>query len=157
MMIETHINNREFIFSIQDEFVHLCKSLYGLLQQHPDTGEGVFQAMNRTAQNLIENGGIEAKSCRDPAAQTSDTTPSSADHHTNDQPPDTVSPHPTTPSHSDHFPSHDEWQITFEQFLGGIQQEPELCQFFAEKYQMDLFDRSGSLALSSYTKTFMTK
>lgn len=108
--------------------------------------------MNRTAQNLIENGGTETKGEHDPA-QSSDT----GLDRTNEQAPDTLS-HPTTPSHSDHFPSRDEWQITFEQFLGGIQQEPELCQFFAEKYQMDLFDRSGGgLALSSYTKAFMTK
>ena len=130
--------------------------------QHPDTGEGVFQAMNRTAQNLIEDGGTgkEAAGGHDQpqgtAATSESTDPASSDR-TSEQAPDTLS-HPTTPSHSDHFPSRDEWQITFEQFLGGIQQEPELCQFFAEKYQMDLFDRSGGgLALSSYTKTFMTK
>ena len=120
--------------------------------------------MNRTELDSHEDGGTGNRGCmvasrsnhRALRLLTESTDPASSDR-TSEQAPDTLS-HPTTPSHSDHFPSRDEWQITFEQFLGGIQQEPELCQFFAEKYQMDLFDRSGGgLALSSYTKTFMTK
>ena len=46
------------------------------------------------------------------AATSESTDPASSDR-TSEQAPDTLS-HPTTPSHSDHFPSRDEWQITFE-------------------------------------------
>ena len=64
------------------------------------------------------------------------------------------SSHPTS---DDCFPPLEEWQLTFEQFLEGIQHEPNLCQFFAEQYQMDLFAATGDPLLSSYSKTFMVK
>ena len=44
------------------------------------------------------------------------------------------------------------WFFTFEQFVPGIQQKPELCQFFAEQSVMDLAETSRTsvdLVLSS--------
>ena len=49
------------------------------------------------------------------------------------------------------------WYITLEQFIGGIQREPDLCQFFAEQYMMDLKGSSVDPDLTSYTRTFMAK
>lgn len=52
----------------------------------------------------------------------------------------------------------EKWQLNFERFLQGIQCEPELCQFFAEQYQMNLANSSNfNPSLGSYTKTFMVK
>ncbi len=50
------------------------------------------------------------------------------------------------------------WYITFEQFISGIQQEPELCQFFAEQSIIDLRGNDGTSVdpvLSSYTRTVL--
>jgi len=48
----------------------------------------------------------------------------------------------------------EKWFLTFEQFVSGLNQEPDLCQFFAEQ---NLIDLSGSTSvdpvLSSYTRT----
>ncbi len=47
------------------------------------------------------------------------------------------------------------WYLTFEQFVSGIQQEPELCQFFAEQSIIDLHGTSVDPVLSSYTRTVL--
>ena len=48
------------------------------------------------------------------------------------------------------------WYITLEQFIAGIQLEPDLCQFFAEQYLMDLRGSNVDQVLSSYTSSFIT-
>ena len=47
------------------------------------------------------------------------------------------------------------WFLTFEQFVAGIQQEPELCQFFAEQNVIDLSGSSVDPILSQYTRTIL--
>ena len=47
------------------------------------------------------------------------------------------------------------WMLTFEQFVAAIQQEPELCQFFAEQNRMDLEGTSVDPILNPYTKTVL--
>ena len=48
------------------------------------------------------------------------------------------------------------WFLTFEQFVAGVQQEPELCQFFAEQNVIDLSDSSSvDPILSQYTRTIL--
>ena len=47
------------------------------------------------------------------------------------------------------------WMLTFEQFAAAIQQEPELCQFFAEQNRMDLEGTSVDRILNPYTKTVL--
>jgi len=47
------------------------------------------------------------------------------------------------------------WMLTFEQFAAAIQQEPDLCQFFAEKNTMDLEGTSVDPILNPYTKTVL--
>ena len=47
------------------------------------------------------------------------------------------------------------WVLTFEQFVAGIQQEPELCQFFAEQNTIDLEGTSVDPDLNPYTKTVL--
>lgn len=48
------------------------------------------------------------------------------------------------------------WFLNFEQFVAGIQQEPELCQFFAEQNVIDLSGTSVDPILSQYTRTILT-
>lgn len=143
--------------------------------------------MNRTAQNLIEEGaivkqqqednkdkesvlserGAQQPTCAATSADSGHVTGGNSTSEARDRNQSAApsldsgndqqsASRPTAPGPNERFPSRDEWELTFEQFLQGIQHEPELCQFFAEKYQMDPFDRSGGVALSSYTKTFMT-
>ena len=47
------------------------------------------------------------------------------------------------------------WMLTFEQFVAGIQQEPELCQFFAEQNIIDLSGTCVDPILSQYTRTVL--
>lgn len=47
------------------------------------------------------------------------------------------------------------WFLTFEQFVAGVQQEPELCQFFAEQNVIDLSGSSVDPILSQYTRTIL--
>ena len=47
------------------------------------------------------------------------------------------------------------WMLTFEQFVAGIQQEPELCQFFAEQNVIDLSGTCVDPILSQYTRTVL--
>jgi len=48
------------------------------------------------------------------------------------------------------------WYITFEQFISAVQQEPELCQFFAEQDTIDLESSSVDPILSRYTQSVLT-
>ena len=48
------------------------------------------------------------------------------------------------------------WYITFEQFVGKLQLEPELCQFFAEQNRMDLTETDvdcEAVSLTPYTRS----
>lgn len=45
--------------------------------------------------------------------------------------------------------------LTFEQFVGALQLEPVLCQFFAEQNTMDLSGSSVDPVLNPYTRTIM--
>ena len=47
------------------------------------------------------------------------------------------------------------WFLTFEQFVAGVQQEPDLCQFFAEQNVIDLSGSSVDPILSQYTRTIL--
>ena len=47
------------------------------------------------------------------------------------------------------------WFLSFEQFVAGVQQEPELCQFFAEQNVIDLSGSSVDPILSQYTRTIL--
>lgn len=48
------------------------------------------------------------------------------------------------------------WYLTFEQFVSNLQQEPDLCQFFAEQNSIDLDGSSGvDPLLSHYTRTVL--
>ena len=49
------------------------------------------------------------------------------------------------------------WFLTFEQFVAGVQQEPDLCQFFAEQNIIDLSGSSVDPILSQYTRTILTQ
>jgi len=49
----------------------------------------------------------------------------------------------------------DEWKLSFEQFVGALQLEPTLCQFFAEQNAMDLSGSSVDPVLNPYTRTIM--
>lgn len=48
------------------------------------------------------------------------------------------------------------WFLNFEQFVAGVQQEPELCQFFAEQNIIDLSGTNVDPILSQYTRTVLT-
>lgn len=47
------------------------------------------------------------------------------------------------------------WYISLEDFIASIQREPELCQFFAEQYILDLKGSSVDPVLNSYTRAFL--
>ena len=47
------------------------------------------------------------------------------------------------------------WYLNFEQFVAGVQQEPELCQFFAEQNIIDLSGTSVDPILNQYTRTML--
>ncbi len=47
------------------------------------------------------------------------------------------------------------WILHFEQFVGALQKEPDLCQFFAEQNSMDLSGTSVDPVLNPYTRTIM--
>lgn len=51
--------------------------------------------------------------------------------------------------------SDNNWTITLEDFIAAIQREPDLCQFFAEQYILDLRGSCVDPLLSSYTRVFM--
>ena len=51
--------------------------------------------------------------------------------------------------------SDNNWTITLEDFISAIQREPDLCQFFAEQYILDLRGSCVDPLLSSYTRVFM--
>lgn len=48
-----------------------------------------------------------------------------------------------------------EWILTFEQFVGALQKEPVLCQFFAEQNTIDLSGTSVDPVLNPYTRTIL--
>lgn len=54
-----------------------------------------------------------------------------------------------------HHYNKEEWMLTFEQFVGALQLEPVLCQFFAEQNTMDLSGSSVDPVLNPYTRTIM--
>lgn len=47
------------------------------------------------------------------------------------------------------------WFLTFEQFVGALQREPYLCQFFAEQNSIDLSGTSVDPVLNPYTRTIL--
>ena len=47
------------------------------------------------------------------------------------------------------------WYLNFEQFVSGIQQEPDLCQFFAEQNTIDLTGTNVDPVLNPYTRTIL--
>ena len=49
------------------------------------------------------------------------------------------------------------WFLSFEEFVAGIQQEPELCQFFAEQNIIDLSGTSVDPFLNQYTRTILAR
>ena len=52
-------------------------------------------------------------------------------------------------------PVNEKWFLTFEQFISAVQQEPELCQFFAEQSTIDLVGSSVNPVLNPYTRTVL--
>lgn len=50
----------------------------------------------------------------------------------------------------------DDWSLTLEDFISSIQSEPELCQFFAEQYVIDLKGKNIDPHDNTYTASFMT-
>jgi hypothetical protein len=49
----------------------------------------------------------------------------------------------------------EKWFLTFEQFVGALQQQPFLCQFFAEQNSIDLSGTSVDPVLNPYTRTIL--
>lgn len=49
----------------------------------------------------------------------------------------------------------EKWFLTFEQFVGDLQREPFLCQFFAEQDSIDLSGTSVDPVLNPYTRTIL--
>lgn len=49
----------------------------------------------------------------------------------------------------------EKWFLTFEQFVGALQREPFLCQFFAEQNSIDLSGTSVDPVLNPYTRTIL--
>ena len=49
----------------------------------------------------------------------------------------------------------EKWILSFEQFVGALQREPFLCQFFAEQNSIDLSGTSVDPVLNPYTRTIM--
>lgn len=50
----------------------------------------------------------------------------------------------------------EKWFLTFEQFVAGLNKEPDLCQFFAEQNLLDLTGASSvDPILNSYTRTVL--
>lgn len=50
----------------------------------------------------------------------------------------------------------EKWFLTFEQFVSGLNKEPDLCQFFAEQNLLDLSGASSvDPILNSYTRTVL--
>ena len=49
----------------------------------------------------------------------------------------------------------EKWSLTFEQFVGALQGEPVLCQFFAEQNTIDLSGTNVDPVLNPYTRTIM--
>ena len=47
------------------------------------------------------------------------------------------------------------WFLTFEQFVAAVQQEPELCQFFAEQNVIDVEGSPVDPLLSDYTRAVL--
>ena len=52
-------------------------------------------------------------------------------------------------------PMNEKWFLTFEEFISAVQQEPELCQFFAEQSTIDLAGSSVDPVLNPYTRTVL--
>ena len=50
----------------------------------------------------------------------------------------------------------DNWSLTLEQFISGIQSEPDLCQFFAEQYLIDLKGTKIDPLQNTYTTSMIT-
>ncbi len=53
-------------------------------------------------------------------------------------------------------PSCTEWHLELEDFISSIQSEPDLCQFFAEQYVIDLKGRNIDPLVNTYTASFIT-
>lgn len=49
----------------------------------------------------------------------------------------------------------EKWFLTFEQFVGALQLEPVLCQFFAEQNTIDLSGTNVDPVLNPYTRTIL--
>lgn len=49
----------------------------------------------------------------------------------------------------------EKWFLTFEQFVGSLQREPFLCQFFAEQNSIDLSGTNVDPVLNPYTRTIL--
>ncbi len=49
----------------------------------------------------------------------------------------------------------EKWFLTFEQFVGALQREPFICQFFAEQNSIDLSGSNVDPVLNPYTRTIM--
>ena len=52
-------------------------------------------------------------------------------------------------------PSLTEWHLELEDFISSIQSEPDLCQFFAEQYLIDLKGRNIDPLVNTYTASFI--
>lgn len=121
--------------------MQLSRTLYSLLQNSANE-EGLFKAMNRTAYDILDLGSANVKGDAVPAQTNSSNTSS-------------YIPKSDMNVTSDDYVKIESWYITFEDFIASIQREPELCQFFAEQYVLDLKGSSVDAVLNPYTRIFM--
>ena len=115
--------------------MELSRTLYSLLQDSANE-EGLFKAMNRAAYYLLDLG-VSNSTGGDSLSNSSSNT--------------TVQIPDKNDIHKD-----DSWYISFEDFIAGVQREPELCQFFAEQYILNLKGSSVDPILNPYTRVFMS-
>lgn len=122
--------------------------MYSLLQDSANE-EGLFKAMNRVAYYIFEVGCENAKRKHHQMKMNGDETITQVV---------IEKPRELQPNENENtFPMEDDemWNINLEDFIASIQREPELCQFFAEQYILDLRGSSVDPVLNSYTRTFM--
>ena len=168
------------VLPFQLEYVQLCKTLYTLLQDSAEEQE-LLQAMGRVANTLLKTGednvnDTESQEVLSRAAENTQTiqqTPPPAEQCSpvsrdcSETHEDTATSQLTQKSDegttafdiavANAAELEAKWFLTFEQFVAGVQQEPDLCQFFAEQNIIDLSGSSVDPILSQYTRTILTQ
>ena len=130
----------------------MCKTLFSLLQNSAND-EHLFQSMNRVANLILDGSKKEAENDTETRNDSTTCANETENVHVfcdvNENDTNLYLEATKTLKLSSEKSKTSKWSLSLEEFISGLQSEPELCQFFAEQYLIDLKRQNASFITTS--------